>query len=328
MCQNSHASKQRQIRPCSPYIVYFGQMATQQLSCLTQRTLTTTCKWDMWLRGRQGCCAWNANINSLTPDVCAVRECLNPLYHFMFSLSVITTLASMEQARRSTGEVWRSTQTAISMWYAAPSHTEVITDLEKFVVRFVYGDTKSKTVGDVRAAKWRAQKKKSTIRLLPDSDSLRQHLERANYLADLLKHYQLQSHPSPIGHGWHLVNGLCLPDRSTQPLLPPSMPLPPKPRTKMLSDDRSDSEDSDCDSCSSYSDSESFGDSEAPDILRTVISHLSVLSFLSSWRTTVHSIPASQDSPGSNLYSRERLIHSNMFKKDVCQYGGQWPSWN
>jgi len=54
-------------------------------------------------------------------------------------------------------------------------------------------------------------------------------------------------------------------------------------------------------------------------IIRTVISHLeSVVSFLSSWRTTVHSIPAFQDSPGSNLYSKERLIHSNMFKKDVC----------
>ena len=72
-----------------------------------------------------------------------------------------------------------------------PVTHEVITDLEKFVIRFVYGDTKSKTVGDARAAKWRAQKKKSTIRLLPDSDSLRQHLDRANYLVYLLKHYQL-----------------------------------------------------------------------------------------------------------------------------------------
>ena len=53
-------------------------------------------------------------------------------------------------------------------------------------------------------------------------------------------------------------------------------------------------------------------------ILRTVLSHLSIVSFLSSWRATVHSSPAFQDSPGSNLYSKERLIHSNMFKKDVC----------
>jgi len=53
-------------------------------------------------------------------------------------------------------------------------------------------------------------------------------------------------------------------------------------------------------------------------ILCTVISHLSVVSFSSSWRTTVHSIPAFQGSPGSNLYSKKRLIHSNMFQKDVC----------
>ena len=40
--------------------------------------------------------------------VCAVRECLNPLYHFMFSLGVITTMASMEQARSSLQIDWRS----------------------------------------------------------------------------------------------------------------------------------------------------------------------------------------------------------------------------
>lgn len=151
-----------------------------------------------------------------------------------------------------------------------PVTQEIISDLEKFVIRFVYGDTKSKTLGDARAAKWRAQKKKSTIRLLPDSDSLRHHLYRANYLAYLLKHYQLKSHPSPIGHGWHLVNGLCLPVRSTQPPLPLSMPLPPKTQTEINSDDdSSECEDSDSDSCSSYSDSysdsESWGDSEASD---------------------------------------------------------------
>ena len=136
-----------------------------------------------------------------------------------------------------------------------PVTQEVIRDLEKFVIRFIYGDTKSKTVGEARAEKWRTQKKKSTIRLLPDSDSLHYHLCRANYLTYLLKHYQLQSHPSPIGHGWNLVNGLCLPVRSTQPPLPPSMPLPPKPLLEVNSDESSESEGSDSDSCSSYSDS-------------------------------------------------------------------------
>ena len=74
-----------------------------------------------------------------------------------------------------------------------PTPQNVISDLEQFVTRYVYGNTKSKTPGEARAAKWRAQKK-STMRLMPDSDSLYQHLLRANYLA-YLKHYQLQSHP-------------------------------------------------------------------------------------------------------------------------------------
>ena len=86
--------------------------------------------------------------------------------------------------------------TVSSMWSTAPSHTgrEVISDLEKFVICRAYGDTKSRTLKDASAVKWRAQKKKSTIQLVPDSDSLRLHLDRTNYLAYLLKQYHVQSH--------------------------------------------------------------------------------------------------------------------------------------
>jgi hypothetical protein len=142
---------------------------------------------------------------------------------------------------------------------------QVISDLEQFVLQYVYCDTKSKTLGEARAAKWRAQKKKSTIRLVPDLDSLRPHLERANYLAYLLKHYLHKSHPSPIGHGWHLVNGLCKPIRSTKPPLPPSIQLPTSPQAENNSDDSSESEDSDSDSCSSYAYSDSCSDSDMAD---------------------------------------------------------------
>jgi len=109
--------------------------------------------------------------------------------------------------------------------------------LEQFVIRYVYSDTKSKTLRDARAVKWRAEKKKSTIRLevVPDSDSLRPHLGRTNYLAYLLKHYQLQSHPSPIGHGWHLVNGLCACPFNTAPTST-SIPLLTKPEAEINSD--------------------------------------------------------------------------------------------
>lgn len=146
-----------------------------------------------------------------------------------------------------------------------PAPQNVISDLEQFVICYVYGNNKSKTPGEARAAKWRTQKKKSTMRLMPNSDSLYQHLLRANYLAHLLKHYQLQRHPSPIGHGWHLVNGLCLPVRSTEPPLPLSMPQPAKPNTEVhsVSEECSSSADSDSDSTSSYSDSDSCSNSDS-----------------------------------------------------------------
>jgi len=101
-----------------------------------------------------------------------------------------------------------------------PVTQEVLIDLEQFVICYIYGDTKCRTLRDARAVKWRAQNKKSTIQLVPYSDSLRLHLDHTNYLAYLLNHYHLQSHPSSIGHRWQLVNGLCVHVHSTQPHFP------------------------------------------------------------------------------------------------------------
>lgn len=132
-----------------------------------------------------------------------------------------------------------------------PVTQEIINDLQKFVIRYIYRDTKHKTLAEVRAAKWSVLKKKKTIRLVPDSDSLRLHLERANYLTYLQKNFQLQNHPSPIGHGWHLVNGLCLPVRYTQPPLPQYLELPTT-SSNIQMDSSDDDSGSDSDSCASY----------------------------------------------------------------------------
>ena len=93
---------------------------------------------------------------------------------------------------------------------------KVIQDLKLFVIRFIYGDTKSKTPGEARAAKWRTEKKKRTIQLPPDSDSLQQHLICTNYPAFLLRHYQLKRHLSPIDHRWTLST--CPVDSATTSL--------------------------------------------------------------------------------------------------------------
>ena len=49
-----------------------------------------------------------------------------------------------------------------------PVTQEIIDDLQKFVIRYIYHDTKHKTLAEVRATKWSVLKKKKIIRLTPD----------------------------------------------------------------------------------------------------------------------------------------------------------------
>ena len=75
---------------------------------------------------------------------------------------------------------------------------EAIEELFKFTRTVIYNNKMSKTMGTARAAKWKAMKKKSFIRLPADVDSLHQHCLRANYLAYLINHPSLKDHPSPL----------------------------------------------------------------------------------------------------------------------------------
>ncbi|MES9882370.1 MAG: hypothetical protein ABW185_15975 [Sedimenticola sp.] len=109
---------------------------------------------------------------------------------------------------------------------ALPLTDDVLGDLKCYVIRYVYGDARSSSLDLARAAKWKRDKKKTLMRLPPDDDSLHQHIARANYLAYIQRHPDLRSHPSPIGHGWELVNGRCKPVRHTQPALPIALVIP------------------------------------------------------------------------------------------------------
>ena len=51
--------------------------------------------------------------------------------------------------------------------------------------------------------------------------------------------YDVLEHPSPIGHGWELMNGKCRPVRHTQP------PLPHEFIPRDCTDDNSDGSSSD-----------------------------------------------------------------------------------
>ena len=52
---------------------------------------------------------------------------------------------------------------------------------------------------------------KSTIRLPPDDDPLNHHVERTNFISYCQIHFDLQEHPSTIGHSWEILNGKCRP---------------------------------------------------------------------------------------------------------------------
>ncbi|KAJ8375166.1 hypothetical protein SKAU_G00057460 [Synaphobranchus kaupii] len=103
---------------------------------------------------------------------------------------------------------------------------EVVEELFEFTQHVIYGDKKSSTMAEARAAKWKRMKNKSFIRLPPDADSLRQHCLRANFLAYLVRHPSLKHHPSPLGHGWERLGGRCCPVRHTRPALPTHLPAP------------------------------------------------------------------------------------------------------
>ncbi|KAJ4930797.1 hypothetical protein JOQ06_025105 [Pogonophryne albipinna] len=112
--------------------------------------------------------------------------------------------------------------------------------MKAFVLSIVYAESADVTCGQARAFKWHKLKKKSTVRLPPDDDSLDHHVERTNYIAYCQLHYNLLEHPSPIGHGWELVNGKCRPVRHTLP------PLPQQLTRTDFSDESSDDEMSEC----------------------------------------------------------------------------------
>jgi hypothetical protein len=103
---------------------------------------------------------------------------------------------------------------------------EVVEELFQFMRHVIYGDNNSSSMAEARAAKWKKMKNKSFIRHPPDGDSLHQHRLRANYLAYLARHPALKHHPSPLGHGWDLVDGRCRPVHHTRSALPIHLPAP------------------------------------------------------------------------------------------------------
>ena len=86
-------------------------------------------------------------------------------------------------------------------------------DMEKFAKKYVYKDKTSKTLTEACAKKWDAMKRKSTLRIPPDTDS---HLKvtRGNYQTFIMLNFMdCDASPSPLQHGWNLQMGKYLPIR-------------------------------------------------------------------------------------------------------------------
>jgi len=100
-----------------------------------------------------------------------------------------------------------------------PATDAAVSDKVQFVIQYIYSDKKSLTATEARAVKWKNLKNKTTMHLPPDQDSLMMDIVGANYLAFIQKKFLRKVHPSPLTHGWHLVNGRCLPVQYSKPAL-------------------------------------------------------------------------------------------------------------
>ena len=62
-------------------------------------------------------------------------------------------------------------------------------------------------------------KKKSLVHFPPHKIILYHHLDQVNYLSYLLKHYEQNCHPSPMGRYWEYIEGKCSPVPATADVL-------------------------------------------------------------------------------------------------------------
>ena len=117
----------------------------------------------------------------------------------------------------------------------------VLDYLEKFAMRYVYCDTEKMTRAELRTAKWRAQKKKSTTRLHLDSQS------SAPLETGRLSQFHTEASnppiPSLIPRTWMEIGRcLCLPVHYDLSALPSSISV-----TLKMSGDEERDMDSECD---------------------------------------------------------------------------------
>lgn len=126
-----------------------------------------------------------------------------------------------------------------------------VSNVTKFVIKYIYNDKSSLTLAQARAKKWKSMKNKTTLGLPPDEDTFRQHLLRANYQAKIWYDFEKPSAPAdPQQHGYSYNGQHLSPVCHTKIACPDVLPSPES--------EESDVEDSD----ESFSDFEQYESSD------------------------------------------------------------------
>ncbi len=149
-----------------------------------------------------------------------VRHCAGQMLLMWLSPSIYI-LAQMQSLVSMVIENYLSLTLLWSQKKLASCSRDLGKDMEQFKIRYIYKNKTIKRPAEARAKKWDAMKKKSTLRIPPDSDS---HYEsdqsQLPSIHPLENFMNPDAPPSPLQHGWCLREGKCAPMRYTQPALP------------------------------------------------------------------------------------------------------------
>ena len=104
--------------------------------------------------------------------------------------------------------------------------------------------------------RWNTMKKKCTQRLPPDKDSHQLRSKRVNYQSYIyLSYSKPDPPPSPLAHGWQVIDGKCIPIQHSKPQMPDDLFVKPcESEDEVYTSD--DSESSDTNFSSEYSSDE------------------------------------------------------------------------
>lgn len=139
-----------------------------------------------------------------------------------------------------------------------PIKPTIVNKMVKYTLNCVYNQSKSESLAEARAQKWKSMKRKSFRRLPPDIDSYKLKLARVNFQAFIMLNYAKDTFAhSPLDSGWEITSaGQCIPTRHASPALPQRFNKLLMSNTINICETSDDSSSEDSDSLQSETDSD------------------------------------------------------------------------